>query len=218
LEGVDVVSVRDWEGALRELAENPCQGLLVNDISVSGALENVDSRTIPYDIPVMICSVPGVSQAAGALGVSDYLVKPVSREDLLSALETLDLDGRTVLFVDDESDTLRLFRRMLVSSGQAYRVLRATDGQMALHMMIEHRPDVIFLDLAMPNMDGFQFLDLKSQEPACADIPVVVISARDPAGQPIVSNALTVTCQGGLSVQRLLNCIAALSEVLAPAV
>jgi CheY-like chemotaxis protein len=69
----------------------------------------------------------------------------------------------------------------------------------------------------MPEMNGFQLLAAKNEDPALRDIPVVVISARDPAGQLIVSDSLTVTRGGGLSVPQLLASIEALSRILAPA-
>jgi CheY-like chemotaxis protein len=75
---------------------------------------------------------------------------------------------------------------------------------------------VMFLDLIMPNMDGLQVLQEKNKDPAIRDIPVVIISARDPSGEPIVSNKMTVTCSVGLSVRNLLACIQAISGVLAP--
>jgi len=74
----------------------------------------------------------------------------------------------------------------------------------------------VLLDLIMPGMDGFQVLQEKSQDPAIRDIPVVVVSSRDPSGEPIVSDVLTVTRSGGLSVRDLLACIQAVSEALSP--
>jgi len=117
------------------------------------------------------------------------------------------------MIVDDEPDALHLFGRILASSGRFYRVLLARDGQEALSILSEHRPDVILLDLIMPNMNGFQFLELKSQDPALCAIPVIVISARDPAGQPIISSALAVTRGGGLSTHQLLASIEAISKI-----
>jgi len=79
----------------------------------------------------------------------------------------------------------------------------------------------VLLDLIMPGMDGFQVLQEKSQDPAIRDIPVVVVSSRDPSGEPVVrmstsSDVLTVTRSGGLSVRDLLACIQAVSEALSP--
>ena len=61
---------------------------------------------------------------------------------------------------------------------------------------------------------GFQLLEAKSQDPALSDIPVIVLSARDPAGQPIVSNALAITQKGGLSMHHLLAYIKMTGQVL----
>jgi len=127
------------------------------------------------------------------------------------------LQGKTILVVDDEPEALRLFRRMLASTGRGYRVLRAANGRQALAILRSERPDAILLDLVMPEMDGFQLLAAKNADPALRDIPVVAISARDPAGQPILSNALAVTRGGGLSTPQLLACIEALSRILSPA-
>ncbi len=218
LDGVEVVPVASLEEAAQELARVPAQALLVNDNSSAEALERFGGvAALPEATPVIICSVPGPHEAAGTLGAADYLVKPISCEALLEALDRLHLSGRTVLIVDDEPDARRLFRRMLVSSGRGYRVLRAADGRHALSILREQHPDVLLLDLVMPGMDGFQLLAAKSADPSLRDIPTVVISARDPAGQPIVSNVLSVTRRDGLSMHQLLRCIEALSEVLSPA-
>ena len=69
----------------------------------------------------------------------------------------------------------------------------------------------------MPEMDGFQLLAAMRQDPALHDVPAVVLSARDPAGQPIVTQALAVTRAGGLSVPQLLAGIEGLAELLATA-
>jgi CheY-like chemotaxis protein len=214
LDGVEIVSATNLEEAIQELSASPSQALLINDTSVSGTLQRLESITLPDGTSVMVCSVPGTTESAGSLGVSDYLVKPVSRDALLAALERLNLDRRTVLVVDDEPEALQLFRRMLASSGQGYRVLRARNGEEALNILRERRPDVILLDLVMPKLDGFQLLEAKSQDPALSDIPVIVLSARDPAGQPIVSNALAITQKGGLSIHHLLAYIKMTGQVL----
>jgi len=218
LDGAEIVPVTSLPEAIQGLTHMPTQALLVNDMSVSKTLQCFSECTaLPYGTPAIICSVPGACEAAGALGISDYLVKPVSRDALLAALDRLKLKGKTLLVVDDETEALRLFRRMLISSERGYRVLRATDGRRAMNILCEQRVNAILLDLVMPKMDGFRFLAEKSQDPALRKIPVVVISARDPAGQPIVSNALAVTQRGGLSMPQLLACAEAISRILSTA-
>lgn len=218
MNGVEIASVSSLQEAIQELSDVPARALLVNDMSVGEALRHLEETGgLPYGTPAITCSVPGVHEAAGGLGVSDYLVKPISRDKLLTALDRLRPEGKTVLIVDDEPEALRLFRRMLVSSGRGYRILKATDGQQGMRILREQGADVILLDLIMPRMNGFRFLADKSQDQELRDIPVIVISARDPTGQPIVSSALAVTRGGGLSVPQLLACIDSLSRVLSTA-
>jgi CheY-like chemotaxis protein len=173
---------------------------------------------LPYGTPAVTYWVPGEDEAAQRLGVVRYLVKPVTREALLSTLEELGQGVESVLLVDDKPEVLQLFARMLSSAPRSFRVLRATSGWQALSMLRERQPDVMLLDLIMPEKDGFQVLREKSQDPSIREIPVIVVSAKDPTGEPIVSDTLTVTRSGGLSVRDLLACTQAISEVLAPSV
>ena len=154
---------------------------------------------------------------AQRLGAVRYLVKPVTRERLLSTLESLGEGIESVLLVDDKPEVLQLLGRMLSSAERDYRVLRAKNGPQALGLLRERKPDVMVLDLIMPGMDGFQVLQEKGEDPSIRHIPVVVVSAKDPAGEPIVSDSLTVARNGGLSVGELLACIQSVSQILAPA-
>ena len=216
LEGIDLVPVRTMEAAVEALAATPSQALLINELDVGQVLQRLhDQPLLPYGVPVIICSVPGVEQAVNELGVSGYLVKPISRESLLSALDQLAPPVETVLIIDDEREALMLFRRMLSSSAKAYRVLRAHNGRQAIQVLRQQLPDVILLDLMMPEMDGFEFLRLRKGAP-WQDIPVILISARDPLGHPIVSNSLAVTAANGLSVNQILTTVKMLTTMLSP--
>jgi len=215
LNGAEIVPVASLQEAIQELSEVPALALLVNDTSVSEALQClIDSTELPYGTPAIICSIPGIHEVADELGVRDYLVKPISRAALLGALDRLEPVGRTVLIIDDEPDSLRLFRRMLISSGCGYRILKASDGQQGMRILHEQQIDVILLDLVMPNMDGFHFLAEKDRDPTLRDIPVIVVSARHPGRQMVVGNALAVQKGEGISLSQLLACIQAISRIL----
>ena len=88
-----------------------------------------------------------------------------------------------------------------------------TEEQEYLESRVLYPGDVILLS---EGGHGFQVLEEKAQDPAIRDIPVVIVSSRDPDGEPMVSDTLRVTRSGGLSVQDLLACIQAVSEILAP--
>jgi signal transduction histidine kinase/CheY-like chemotaxis protein len=210
----EMASFQDVEEAVQALNRSPAQALIVN----APLFEEITKRLgdLPYCTPAVTCWVPGEDESARQLGVVRYLVKPISRKMLLSPLEELGQDVQSVLLVDDDPEVLRLFARMLSSSERSYRLMQATSGERALDLMRERQPDVVLLDLIMPGMDGFQILQAKSQDPAIQEIPVIVVSSRDPSGDLIASDTLTVTCSGGLSVRNLLACIRAVSEILSP--
>ena len=211
----EVVAVRELGEAVRELSRSPANALVVN--APADERPAVRPAELPYGTPVLSCWVPGDDETARRLGVVRYLLKPVTREALLTTLQGLGEGVRSVLVVDDEPDALQLFARMLSTAECGYRVMRTESGQRALSLLRERQPDALLLDLIMPGMDGFQVLQEKSRDPAIRDIPVVVITSRDPSGEPIVSDMLTVARGGGLSVRHLLACIEALSRILSPA-
>jgi CheY-like chemotaxis protein len=219
LPDVEMVPVADLDDALIELSRMPARALLVNAASVPQTLESLGNlESLPADTPVLVCSVPGPTGPSREAAISDRLVKPIARKALMESLRRLEVTEGTVLIVDDEPDALQLFGRMLAVPEQQYQVLLARDGVEAMGILDHCRPDVILVDLVMPNMDGFQFLERKNQDPALCDIPVIVVSARDPVGQPIVSSALAATRSGGLSVRQLVDSIEALVQSLGVAV
>jgi CheY-like chemotaxis protein len=214
LPDVDVEAAPDVEQAMTALNRSPAQALVLNDASpgtLYAVLEN-----LPFGTPAISCWLPGEHDAAKRLGVVEYLIKPLAIDKLLTALAGLRQPVRTVLIVDDEEDELHLFARMLESQANKYSILRVTSGQRALSMLRSRKPDVMLLDLTMPAMSGFQVLEEKARDASIADIPVIVISSRDPAGDPILSNTLTVTQTPGISQRALIECIYALGSILAP--
>lgn len=217
LDGFEVSSVRDIQEAIDELNRSPAQALIVNmpsPVATSNGLEGLTN--LPYGTPAITCWVPGTDEIAQHMGAVRYLVKPIPREVLLSTLEGLGKEIKSVLVVDDQPDVLQLFARMLSSEGRRYRILRADSARRALSLLRQRQPDVMLLDLIMPGMDGFQLLQEKERDPSIRDIPVVIISSRDPEGEPIVSDLLTVSRAGGLSLRNLLACIQLVSAILSP--
>jgi CheY-like chemotaxis protein len=131
------------------------------------------------EIPVVMVSVTDNRAVAISLGVSDYLVKPVGREQLLNSLRgcrlRLERPPR-VLIVEDDKSTRELMRSVLEKNHCT--VVEAEHGLAGLERLAEARPDVILLDLIMPEMDGFEFIARVRAEPRCQDIPIVVVTAK----------------------------------------
>ncbi len=217
LDNAELVPATSAEEALEAIQTFPAQALLVNAASVGESLERIENEiALPFGLPVIVCSLPDLGAAADSIGADDYLIKPISRDDLLAALDRLDKEIKTILIVDDEPDVLRLFRRMLASAGRNYRVLRASSAAQARQIMLDTAPDVVLSDLVMPEQDGYQLIAEMKADPALRDIPIVVTSARDPSSQPSVSKSLAVVRGGGIAIPQLLTAVSALVGVLSP--
>jgi CheY-like chemotaxis protein len=147
---------------------------------------------IPDDLPVVSVALLGNLAAAQALGVENYLTKPVLREQLLDAIAALGREVRDVLIVDDEPDLVELLARMLQSVGEVYRPLRAHGGVEALARLRSQPVDLVLLDVRMPEVDGLAVLREMKSDPALATVPVIIISAELPETAP---------AEGGLHVQ-----------------
>ncbi len=217
LNNVELAPVTSAEDALEAIKAFPAQALLVNATSVGESLGRIENEiALPFGLPVIVCSLPDLGAAADSLSADDYLIKPISREDLLAALDRLENEVNTILIVDDEPDVLRLFRRMLASAGRNYRVLRASSARQARQIMVDTTPDVVLSDLIMPEQDGYQLIAEMRADPALRDIPIMVISARDPSSQPTVSKSLAVVRGGGISIAQLLTMVESLVSALSP--
>ncbi|WIM10225.1 response regulator [Enhydrobacter sp.] len=130
------------------------------------------------DVPVIMVSVTDTRELAISQGVSDYLMKPVGREQLLQSLRRChpQLAERRVLIVEDDAPTRELMRSILEKN--CCTVVEAEHGLAGLERLAEARPDVILLDIMMPEMDGFEFIARVRAEPRCQDIPIVVVTAK----------------------------------------
>ncbi len=105
--------------------------------------------------------------------------KAASRQDgLQAALDTLDEKATTVLVVDDNRDAAHLIRRLLEKK-KKYRVFEAMDGRDGLEQARERLPDLIILDLMMPELDGFAVLEALKADERTENIPIIVVSAKD---------------------------------------
>lgn len=128
-------------------------------------------------IPVVMVTFVHDSGLGASLGAADYLMKPVHWEKLKQVMDRFREAEGDVLIVDDDPDARLRLRTVLQRSGWSTR--EAADGQEALAQVVHGVPRIILLDLTMPVMDGFSFLIALRETPGCADIPVVVLTARD---------------------------------------
>jgi CheY-like chemotaxis protein len=133
------------------------------------------------EIPVVIVSIMEQRGKGFTLGAADYLVKPMSREELVSALQRVGLSRRpreavTILAIDDDPMALELVDAIL--SGEGFRVLKAHGGEEGLTVARRETPALIILDLLMPEVDGFAVVERLRADPATATIPIVILTSK----------------------------------------
>jgi len=142
-------------------------------------LQDLKSDPELADIPVLMVSIVDEKHKGFSLGVTDYMTKPVDRKRLLLLIERYKLNGSggNVLIVEDDAPTRQLMRRVFVSEG--WRVREAANGRTGLDLLQDDLPDLILLDLIMPEMDGFEFVSSLKTIPTANGVPVVVITGAD---------------------------------------
>jgi len=184
-EGIEVLRARSAEDALR-LAAGRRPDLFTLDILLPGMdgwelLERLKQDERLAGVPVVILSIIADSGKGMSLGAAKVLQKPYSRRELKQALSVLDFaraDGGppAVLLVDDDPRAVELFTAHLAQGN--YRVLSAPGGAEGLALARAERPDLIVLDLMMPEMSGFEVVERLKEDPATAAIPVLIVTAK----------------------------------------
>lgn len=135
------------------------------------------------DIPVLVVSIVDNKDIGFGLGATDYLCKPVSRDELLSKLASYGIPPfinnlqTKVLIIDDNPESIELFSALLAPEG--YEVIKAYGGKEGINKAFQYKPDLILLDLLMPEVSGFDVIDKLKTSPETSDIPIIVITAMD---------------------------------------
>lgn len=133
------------------------------------------------DIPVLVISAAADSDKIGAMGVRAVLRKPLRQGELMQVISTLGLQapegGKVkILLIDDDPRAIKIISSYFNNAD--YEIHKEYGGRAGVETARREKPDVIVLDLMMPDMNGFQVLEeLKKQQDTC-DIPVIILSAK----------------------------------------
>ncbi len=137
------------------------------------------------NVPVLFYSVSGDEDSGSVLEMG-YLTKPVGTSELAEALTSQGLrvgeDGaeerKKILIVDDEPGVLEMHARIVETQLPDAQVLRAQNGREALDVMHSQQPDLVLLDLMMPELDGFGVLEAMRERGGSRNIPVIVLTGQ----------------------------------------
>ncbi len=180
-EGFRVLTAPGGEEGLR-LAREAAPHVITLDVLMPGmdgwaVLKELKSDPKLSTIPVIMITMADDRSMGYALGASDYLTKPIDRERLAASVQRYRIGSRSVLVVEDDDDTREMMARIL--AGDDWTVRQAVNGRVALDSVREVVPDLILLDLMMPEMDGFEFIAQLRETESWRRIPVVVLTAKD---------------------------------------
>jgi CheY-like chemotaxis protein len=181
-EGYRVLFAASGEEGLR-IAREEQPDVITLDVLMAGldgwgTLSRLKADAATADIPVVVVTVLDDRNLGFALGAADYLTKPIERERLADALRRVRADERAgpALVVDDDPGVREMLRRILEKDG--WRVVEAENGRVALDCMLESGPSVVLLDLMMPEMDGFTFIDEVRRRGGVGSAPIIVLTAK----------------------------------------
>lgn len=150
-------------------------------------------------------------------GAVEHFTKPIPKDTLLNTLEKI--KGNTarsslrVLAVDDEKSAVELIAAML--NGKEFEVLKAYGGQEAIDIAFKEHPDVIVLDLMMPQITGFDVITALKADPNTVDTPIIICTAKDLDSDDrkmLDGNVTSIMQKGMLSREKLIDFIKALEK------
>jgi signal transduction histidine kinase/DNA-binding response OmpR family regulator len=149
------------------------------------------------------------------LGADGYLIKPVSREMLWNVLRRFGEAVDTVLIVDDDRDFVSLLTRMLDDPVRRYLTMSASSGQEALHLLDSRKPDLICLDIGLPDMDGLELLKRLRGHPRWCHTPVVLVSGQAGIeGMDIVASSMSLAREDPFSAAEMVSLVEATIRAL----
>ena len=159
-------------------------------VAFAGLIKMVRKGLVkPDDVVVINCTGHTISVEQEVIGdnwIKDVAYPPEevrssypAEDGLLAALNRVNADRyKRIAIVDDNSQVRLLIRRILHAQGE-YTLFEAEDGRAAINMIKNELPDLIILDLMMPEIDGFSVLDALRADPKTASIPVIVVTAKE---------------------------------------
>jgi len=166
------------ELALRELPFAITLDIIMPDMDGWEVLQGLKKNHETKDIPVIIVSISEDRETGFALGAIGYVTKPVSQKLLVSEIAKIGKPGTSSIMIVDDSDLDRQEIRRIIED-EGLKPIVAEDGASCLKLLKKQVPDILILDLMMPDLDGFAVLEKIRGNPETRDLPVIVVTAKD---------------------------------------
>lgn len=203
-------------GELRRLVKaQPIHAVVVNSLSApDNWREAVAADSQLSALPLFAAPLRGTRDLARELGVEEYLVKPIRRQQLLKVLKRHGRVARDVLIVEDDPEMAQLLSDWVSSGCQSCRVRRAHDGAEALKALRACRPDIVFLDLTIPSITGRELLQQVKDDVKLHGLSIAIITAEMPPESTLHTELVTLGTSSGLTVGEMITCLRRNLDVL----
>lgn len=219
LDGYEVILARNIAELRKLAAEHSLHALVISDASAVDRWNREQDpssrlRTLPTITCELNTSTP--QRLAKEFGVGAYLVKPVSREDLLTAVRRVGKGAREILLIEDDPEMASLLKGLLLARSRRRRIRHAEDGTAALRLLRECRPDLVILDRLIPGVSGDEVLQHMKADAELREVPAIVISAKTVNEGAIRADRFVLDRLDGLTVGEVMACLRQNLDVLLP--
>ena len=219
--GYEVVIAASAQEALRKAVQlQPLAVLIDTQLPPnggSGLVYDLRRESKTKDIPIVLTSKVNKESLPFDIGQADFLTKPIDRQQLLQMMVKFDLlaDGKrgkktpsSILIVDDDPQNIRLVKAMLKPFNM--EVMVADGGKAGLELALKKKPDLIILDLMMPDVDGFEVVSKLREDPDGSQIPILIYTAKNITSEDrerLQGNIQTIIQKGDFGKDRFLEMI-----------
>jgi CheY-like chemotaxis protein len=219
--GYEVVIAASAQEALRKAVQlQPLAVLIDTQLPPnggSGLVYDLRRESKTKDIPIVLTSKVNKESLAFDIGQADFLTKPIDRQQLLQMMVKFDLlaDGKrgkktpsSILIVDDDPQNIRLIKAMLKPFN--IEVMVADGGKAGVEIALKKKPDLIILDLMMPEVDGFDVVSRLKEDPAASQIPILIYTAKNITSEDrerLQGNIQSIIQKGDFGKDRFLEMI-----------
>jgi signal transduction histidine kinase/CheY-like chemotaxis protein len=161
------------------------------------------------NLPIIHCRLPCPGEIAQQLHVDDLLVKPISRQKLRQAVARLAVERavRRILIVDDDPRLVRMMQRVLTLAGEPYSLFVACGGKEGLEMLASEPPDLLLLDLSMPDVSGYDILNWVQSASTYESMRVILLTDMGLIDEMPPVYTITIQRQEGFAIRKALEMI-----------
>jgi signal transduction histidine kinase/CheY-like chemotaxis protein len=202
---VEFVQLHSFPELIADANQTPAHMILINAPNVDDLLVKMEQAAkVIKETPIVGCTFTPPREKMIEAGALEYIQKPISIKRLRATLQRVSPELKKILIVDDNIEIQHLIARALSLSSDEIEILLAINAGEALEILTWSHPDAILLDLALPDVDGWQLMTQIKKNPAIAQIPIIIISAHDLSDSPPNTHSIVITQNHGFTLEQFI--------------